>query len=370
MKKVLFVATVDSHILHFHLPYLQMFKEYGYEVHVATNSSTPLPYCDVKHKLPLERSPFSLKNIKAIQVLKKIINKENYNILHCHTPMGGVVARLAARKSRKTNGTRVIYTAHGFHFFKGAQIFNWLLYYPIEKILAKITDTIITINQEDYNIAKKKFKVKQVELVNGVGVNGVKFDFDLAPEEKKNERNKLDLKANDYVLLYVAELNENKNQIMLLEAMKDLAKEDATIKLLLAGEGKLHSYYQQKIIDYKLQDNVFLLGYRKDIPKLLKISDLVVATSKREGLPVNLIEAYLSDTPVIATNVRGHRDIIQKENLVELGDIEELKKKIKNYKNGNSKTDCFCLQKEIYLLENIKKQMQRIYFNVSSTKGD
>ena len=130
MKKVLFTATVDSHILHFHIPYLKLFKENGYEVHVATNGDEKIPYCDVKHKISFERNPIKLNNLKAIKQLKKVIDKEKFDIIHCHTPMGSVVTRLAAKKARK-NGTRVIYTAHGFHFYKGSPLLNWLIFYPI-----------------------------------------------------------------------------------------------------------------------------------------------------------------------------------------------------------------------------------------------
>ena len=149
MKKVLFTATVDSHILQFHLPFLKMFKENGYEVHVATNGDESIPFCDKKIKISFERSPFKINNLKAIGQLRKVINEEQYDIIHTHTPMGSVVTRLAAKQARKKNNTRVIYTAHGFHFFKGAPILNWLVFYPVEKWLAKYTDTLITINKED-----------------------------------------------------------------------------------------------------------------------------------------------------------------------------------------------------------------------------
>ena len=140
MKKVLFVATVPSHIRAFHQPYLKLFKENGYEVHVACNKKEDINNCDKIFSIPIERSPYKIGNIKAIKELKKIIDKENYKIIHCHTPMGSVVARLAAKQARK-KGTRVIYTAHGFHFFKGAPIINWLLYYSVEKYLAFSTNT-------------------------------------------------------------------------------------------------------------------------------------------------------------------------------------------------------------------------------------
>ena len=163
MKKVLFVATVASHIKTFHEPFLKLFKENDYKTYVAANwnlkENNKIAYCDEFIQIPIKRSPYSTQNIKAINELKKLIKKEKFDIVHCHTPMGSVVARLAAKEARK-NGTRVIYTAHGYHFYKGAPFINWLLYYPVEKWLAKYTDTQITITQEDYDLAKRKFKIK------------------------------------------------------------------------------------------------------------------------------------------------------------------------------------------------------------------
>lgn len=228
MKKILYVATVDVHIKSFHLPYLKMLKENGYEVHVATNGDEQFPYCDVKHQICIERSPFKVNNLKAIKQLKKIIDKEKFNIIHCHTPMGSVVTRLAAREARK-NGTRVIYTAHGFHFYKGAPLFNWVIYYPVEKILSKYTDCLITINEEDYKIANKRFKTKQIELIHGVGVEIEKFKPESPSKELKNE---LKLNDDDFVIIYPAELSKRKNQGMLIKAIALIEKKE-NIKLLL-----------------------------------------------------------------------------------------------------------------------------------------
>ena len=196
MKKVLFTATVDSHILQFHLPFLKLFKDNGYEVHVATNGNEEIPYCDVKHVIPFERSPYKISNLKAIKELKNVINEEKYDIIHTHTPMGSVVTRLAAKKARKRYHTRVIYTAHGFHFYKGAPLLNWLVYYPVEKYLSKYTDTLILINEEDYNLAKKKFnkRCNNIEYVPGVGIDEKKFDFIMNNDEKNELRKSLGIK--------------------------------------------------------------------------------------------------------------------------------------------------------------------------------
>ena len=228
MKKVLFTATVDSHILHFHIPYLKMFKEKGYEVHVATNGTEEIPYCDVKHVISFERSPLKTNNIKAIRSLKKVIDKEKFDIIHCHTPMGSVVTRFAAKSARK-QGTKVIYTAHGFHFFKGASRINWLIFYPIEKYLSKYTDCIITINEEDYSLAKKQFKCKKIELVHGVGLDENKFDIELTEQEKREFKKSIDIQEDDFIIIYVAELTKRKNQGMLIKAVKVLKKQERKV---------------------------------------------------------------------------------------------------------------------------------------------
>ena len=365
MKKVLFTATVDSHILHFHIPYLQYFKENGYEVHVATNGDEEIPYCDVKHRISFERNPLKINNIKAIKDLKKIIDTEKFEIIHCHTPMGSVVTRIAAKKARKKQNTKVIYTAHGFHFFKGAPLLNWVIYYPIEKWMSKYTDCLITINEEDYNLAQKKFKVKRIELINGVGVDREKFDFTMTEEEKINYRKECGLEKDDFIIIYVAELSKRKNQGMLIESIKGLKAEGQNIKVLLVGQDSLDGYYQNVVKKLNLEESIKFLGYRKDIPKLLKISDLYVSTSNQEGLPVNIMEAILCNLPIIATDCRGNHDLIVNNKngfIVPKGDTEELSNKIKYLKENISefvdvKTDEYCLDK-------IKEKYIEIYKDI------
>ena len=329
MKKVLFVATVTRHINAFHIPYLKWFKEQGYEVHVASNGGENIEYCDKHFNIPFERFPIKLGNIKAYKQLKSIIDENQYEIIHCHTPVGGVITRLAARKARKKYHTRVIYTAHGFHFYKGAPLLNWIIYYPIEKWLSKYTDCLITINEEDYQRAKSKFKkAKRIELVHGVGVDENKFKQDMTEEEKLKLREELGIEKEDFVIIQVGELNKNKNQIMSIEAMKMVIKVKANIKLLLVGTGTLKRVYENKIKEYGLEKNIMLLGFRTDVPKLLRISNCLISTSKREGLPINVIEAQISRLPVIATNCRGNCDLVPRENLVKIGDTEKLALKI------------------------------------------
>ena len=355
MKKVLFVATVDSHINNFHLPYMKWFKEHGYEVHVATNSIDKIYFCDKKHKLEIRRSPFSIKNIKAIQQLKKIIEKEKFEIIHCNTPMGGVVARLAAMKARKCYATKVIYTAHGFHFFKGAPIFNWIIYYPIEKFLSYITDCLVTINEEDYLLAKKKLKAKQIEYVHGVGISQTKFKKYMSNEEIIEKKKKIGVDLSSFIILYVAELNKNKNQIALINIMKEIKKYKKDVKLLLAGDGKLRKKLEKEINKQCLQNDVFLLGYREDIAELMNISDFVISASKREGLPMNILEALFCNVPVIATDIRGHRDLIDSEYLLKKISADQIKEKIDEI-NKNGYKQKIDLNK--YKIEEVIKEFQ------------
>ena len=312
-KKVLFVATVDSHIELFHVPYLKMFHDKGWEVHVATDTDKKIPFCDKKICLPIKRSPFKfLSNFKAVRKLKKIAQEEGYNIVHCHTPMGSVVARLACKKAQR-NGTRVIYTAHGFHFYTGAPMYFWLMFYPVEWYLAKFTDTLITINNKDFERAKAKFgkRCRDIQYVPGVGVDPKKFEKKMSAAAKSKLRKELGLSDEDKVLICVGRLDKNKNQGFLIKAMKELVAKDSRYQLLLVGPDELNGKYQRLAEKLGVSEHVKFLGFRKDIPELMQISDVAVSSSKREGLPVNLIEAGMAGLPIVATDCRGVRDVCE-----------------------------------------------------------
>ena len=364
MKKVLFVASVTSHIRAFHIPYLKMFKDAGYEVHLASKGEESLEYVDKHFNVNFSREPINKDNIGAYKELKKIIEEGEYEVVQCNTPAASVITRLAAKKARK-KGTRMIYMAHGFHFFKGAPLKNWIFYYSIEKFLSKYTDDLITINDEDYEIASKKFKAKNIHHIHGIGINKSQFDITISDEEKNELRNSLNLKENDFVILYVGELIDRKNQKMLIEAMKGL---DDNYKLLLVGNGKSKEDYEKIINENNLNNKVYLLGFRKDVPKLLKIANIYVATSKMEGLPINILEARGAGLPIIVTNSRGQRELVQdNENgfIIELGDIETLKEKIQLlYENEELRNKFIKNSKnniEKYCLENVYEEIKEIY---------
>jgi glycosyltransferase EpsD len=309
-KKVLFCATVDYHFKAFHLPYLKWIKEQGWEIHVAASGEIELPYVDQKHNIPIQRSPFHRLNITAFKELKKIIDQNQYKIIHCHTPTGGVLTRLAARKIRK-RGTRVLYTAHGFHFCKGAPLINWLLYYPVERFLSLFTDCLITINEEDYYLAKNhKFKANTIKHVHGVGVNTEIYkpiEETVKCKFKKNHG----YNPHDFLMFYAAEFNKNKNQRLLIKALALIKDDIPQAKLVLAGDGPLLRECKELARKLGIESMVDFLGYRNDIVDLLKMSDIAVASSLREGLPVNVMEAMTCGLPVIANDNRGHRELVR-----------------------------------------------------------
>lgn len=371
MKKVLFVATITKHINTFHIPYLKWFKEQGYEVHVASRGEEKIEFCDKHYNLPFERIPLKKNNLKTYKELKKIINNNQYEIIHCHTPVGGVLTRLAARKARKKE-TKVIYTAHGFHFYKGAPLLNWIIYYPIEKICAKWTDCLITINIEDYEFAQRHFNAKNIEHTNGVGMDTKRFDTRITEEEKLNLKKALNIQKDDIVLSFVAELNDNKNQILLINVMEKLKQQHVQAKLLLVGDGKNKENYAKLIKEKKMENSIEILGERKEISEILSITNIYVASSIREGLPINVIEAMYMGLPIVAKNNRGHNELIEdgkngyivKENDANLfvdKILEIIKKTRKEYDDFSHNSKIYSNK---YLLKNVSKKMEKIYNNI------
>jgi len=320
MKKALVVASVISFIEWFNrdnIEYLE--SELHCEVHVACN----LDYMDdtdpvrtieyieqmknrgvVFHNITFERSPLSGKNVKAYNELKNIIVSEHFDLIHCHTPTASILTRLAAKGARK-QGTKIIYTAHGYHFFKGAPKKNWLLFYPIEKFCSRFTDVLITITKEDYALSKKKMRAKAVEYVPGVGVDIDKFRHSVNVEEKKSE---LGISQDDFVVFSIGELNENKNHETIIRAISRIG--NPNIRYIIAGKGDKADYLEKlaKELDVRLD----LLGFRKDIPDIIGVSDVFAFPSHREGLSKALMEAMAAGLPCVVSNVRGNTDLVDK----------------------------------------------------------
>lgn len=328
--KILLVANVaKEHVLKFHIPTISMLKKRGWQVDVACKMDAPIPCCDHAFNLPIERNPFHFKTVKAIAELRRIIRENSYDIVYCHTVTGSLVARLAAKPFRK-DGVKVIYLAHGFHFYRGAPLKNWIVGYSMEKILSKYTDVLITINDEDYEFATKHFSKSEVRKIDGIGVDLSKYQIYFSPEQRANCREKLGFTPNDYVGIYVAELTKLKNQCSLIRAAKLIQESVPEFKLLLVGPDHLNGMLANEAQELPVGSVVFT-GWRSDVCQLLHSADIALASSSSEGLGLNIIEAMACGLPVVAYDNRGHREIISDKingRLIPFNDCSELAKAV------------------------------------------
>lgn len=331
--KILYITTIGA-TMKFFMSFIKDLIDAGNVVEIATNESeTPVPECYREwgckvHQISCSRSPLSKSSITAIKEIKALVESNKYDIVHCHTPVAAMCTRLACIKARK-NGTKVLYTAHGFHFYKGAPLLNWLIYYPVEKVCSYFTDTLITINQEDYNLAKKKMKAKHVEYVPGVGIDLTKFGQ--ATVDKSAKRKELGIHEDAMLLLSVGELNENKNHETVIRAISGMND----VCYIIAGRGLLQEHLQNVIDELGMTERVKLLGYRKDIGKLCEAADAFIFPSFREGLSVSMMEAMASGMPIVCSRIRGNTDLIDENGgvLFDPYSIEECKKSIEHLLN-------------------------------------
>ena len=364
MPKVLYVATVvKTHIMEFHIPYLKMLKEMGWETAVAARNDYEnpadcmIPYCDTYYDIPFERNPFKPGNIKAYKELKKIIDECNYDIIHCHTPVGAMLTRLAAQEARK-KGSKVFYTAHGFHFYNGAPLINWLAYYPVEKWLARKTDVLITITREDYQRAQE-FKAGRVEYVPGVGVDINRFQKG-STEKASALRAELGIPSDAKVLLSVGEVNANKNHKVIIEVLPDFPG----VWYVLCGRGPLIDEHRKLAESLGVSDRVIMTGYRTDVVDFYSMADIFVFPSLREGLPVALMEAMATELVCVASRSRGTDDLLEGSKLLfEAKDVQDLKNILNKALAGDGRAEIERNRKhlEFFDLNNTLQMIKRLY---------
>ncbi len=331
-KRILLVANVaKEHVLKFHLPTMRRLAQRGWIVDVACHADEPVPDCHRLYPMPWKRNPFAPGSLQGIRKLKKIIDEGDYAVVYCHTPMGGLAGRLAGGKARK-RGTRVIYCAHGFHFYNGAPVLNWLVIYPIEKMLARKTDVIFTMNREDYGTAKSRFTKKVVvESIPGMGADCSRIAVADRKASRQKIREEFGISDQTQLMIYVAEQTQNKNQKMLIDALSVLLKEGRDVCLLLPGPDHVDGAHERYARQKGVADRCFFLGWRDDIGDLLAASDVYTASSCREGFTINLLEAQVAKLPVVATDNRAHRMIIEDGKngfLVPLGDADAMADRI------------------------------------------
>lgn len=308
--KILYVTTISLTMNSFFKPHIEMLVREGHQVDIACNDSDlPLDalYGDLgcqSHQIDFSRDPLSPDNLKAYGQLKKVIENGNYDIVHCHTPNASVITRLVCRKFRKKHGLKVFYTAHGFHFYKGAPKLNWLVFYPVEKICSYFTDKLITINKEDYELAKNRFYAGEVHYIPGVGVDLSRFEN--VQVNRSAKRREIGVPEDAFLLFSVGELNENKNHQVIIRVLAKL--NNSNVHYAIAGVGDKKDNLLKLANELGVSERVHLLGYRKDILELNHMADVFCFPSLREGLGIAAIEAMACGLPIITSNVHGIND--------------------------------------------------------------
>ena len=369
MKKILYVTTLSRTINAFLVPHIQMLIDNGYKVDCACSVDKELDKNLINKgvnvfDIPFARNPFSIGNIKAFKKLIKIQKENKYDIVHVHTPIASFITRFALRR----NKVKMIYTCHGFHFYKGAPIVNWLVYYPLERIAARWTDVLVTINSEDLQIANN-FNLRcngNVFLMHGVGINNK--EYKIGKFDRNNYRKELGIEKDDFLILVLAELNNNKNHMQLIKSVNLIKDKYPNIKVICAGEGPLEEKLKDFVKNKSINDRIKFIGFRKDVKELLYSADCVGLFSKREGLGKCLLEGIITNNVIIATNTRGPKEIIKNnENgfLVEIGDYKDTAKKIELLYRNKDIRDSFIKKSnkiiEKYFLKNVLKEIEDFY---------
>lgn len=306
-KRILYCASTASHILNFHLPYLQYFKERGWRVDVGVAGSEKIPYADNVFELPIKKRLIAGSNLRAVYSIKRLLLENRYDIISTHTALAGAIVRLAVRLAGM-QGRKVVHTSHGF-FFNGEGGINELPYLWVEKLLAPVTDVLMVMNSVDHRLAVKHKLGKKIMAIPGMGINLANFSK-VGSEDKKKLKVAAGYEPEDFLIVYAAEMSKRKNQGELIRAFALAAIQEPSLKLLLAGDGALKGQYEEMTRRYGLNERICFWGYVTDMVDLYQICDLAVSTSRSEGLPFNVMEAMACGLPVVASRVKGHTDLL------------------------------------------------------------
>lgn len=368
-RKVIFVANTARFFVMFEQNNIKLLQSMGYEVHCASNfeqerdvdAKSILEKLNVTiHQIDIARSPFSARNLNAYRQLKALMQRERFDLVDCHTPMGGVLARLAA-KATKT--APVLYTAHGFHFYKGCPLQNRLIYETIERWLARYTDGLITINEEDYQAAKM-FRLRgEAYKIPGVGID-VKGIHDLKVD-RIQKRRELGVPEDAFVMLSVGDLIPRKNHIVALRAFAQANLPNSYY--LLCGNGELKEMLQEESRKLNVADQVIFLGFRSDVREILHVVDLFCFPSLQEGLPVSLMEAMAAGVPCIASRIRGNVDLMENDDLLfEAVNVGEVQQRIEQFSLHTSELEKNNESIANYSAEKVTNKMREVYNAMSS----
>lgn len=375
-KRALMLASVASMIDQFNMRNIKILQQLGYKVDVACNFEVGNTTSDERlkrfkkeldakgiamYQLDIPRSIYRANDIiKSYFQVKNLLKKNQYDLVHCHSPIGGIVARLACRNFKQT---KLIYTAHGFHFFKGSSLTSKLIYFNIEKICSRYTECLITINHEDYDNAKKYFKAKKIEYIPGIGIDVQAISNQLV--NKSELRKSLKIPEDAFVLFNIGELSKRKNQEVAIRALSEI--EDENVILCICGKGPLEDYLKKLTEELKISERVKFLGYRTDVVELLFMADLFVFPSFQEGLPTALMEAMAAHLPCVASKIRGNTDLLGNDSqyLLDASDFKLFADTILSIKQDRLKAimigESNFKKVQVFDKKNVDKKMKEIY---------
>ncbi len=310
MPKVLICASTASHINNFHLPYLSYFSEKGIDVHVAVPDPERLKCAYRTHAIPMAKHFLSPKNITAVRMLRKVMRDNRFDLVFTHASLAGAIGRVALLLAGKGTSA-VVCTVHGYLFWNGCGIARKAVYYLPELLLKGITDCIITMNDEDAATARKLVKKGGLSAkVSGMGVDSRRF-FPASADERRKARETLNIPSDAFVMVYAAEFSKRKNHIELLKAMRAIATDFPNTLLLLCGTGVLEKEVKAEADRLGIRQNIRFMGWCPNMDEIYRACDISISTSRSEGLPFNVVEAQMCALPVVASNIRGHTDLIE-----------------------------------------------------------
>lgn len=377
---ILFVTTISGFLQKFEMQDVKLLQDMGWEVHYASNFNNPIYECDraflkengiICHDITVQKSPLALvDNFKAFLKVLRIVKEEEIRAVHCHNPVGGLIGRLAGKFGKEK--PYVIYTAHGFHFYENAPKANWLMYYPVEKLMARYTNQLVTINREDENLAKKFRLRKHGEVVRIPGVGLDTKRFVPSHDERIEMRKKLGLSDDTFVVLSVGELNENKNHATVIKAIAQMDVTD--LKYIICGEGPGREELENLIQELGLQGQVMLCGYKHKIERYMQAADCFVFPSIREGLGMAALEAMACGLPLIAGDNRGTREYARENAIVcESTDVSAYRDALQHlYEDANVRkalgASSIAVAKE-FRKENTKQIMKQVYLTMTREVG-
>lgn len=373
MSKILFISNISHKITSFVTASISAAHELGFDFYYASNRQNATENQNQEdedkyniriNNVHISRNPFAKTNITAYKELVELINRENIDYIHCNTPTGGILGRLAGKKCKVK---KVIYQAHGFHFYKGAPKKNWLLYYPIEKWLARYTDALITINQEDFGLAKAKMKLRnggKVYYVPGVGIDITQYHTGV--DLRLEKRNELKLKDDDIALISMGDLIKRKNYDTAIRAIAET--KNKKVHYYICGKGSEEDALKNLANSLGISEQIHFLGFRSDIKELLTAADVFLFTTKQEGLPRSMMEAMASGLPCIASRIRGNTDLLENSEggfLCDTNDVSAYAEKINilahdvELRNKMGKNNLLAIKK--FSVETVKDKMKNIY---------